>query len=158
MENVTRDLKLARGILVQNGKVLLVQDIRPGQGHYFLPGGSVEPGESVKAALLREWGEELGWPIEVGSFRGCLEHTWSYYRKEDAENVTVYEMNYLFSVKASEKNLSEDPISKEAHLKFSWIPLSHLSNINILPQPLKSMIPEILDKNSKGLWESTLDA
>lgn len=44
MEKIIKEIKLARGILFKNDSILLVQDIRPGQGHFFLPGGNVDPG------------------------------------------------------------------------------------------------------------------
>lgn len=59
MEKIIKEIKLARGILFQNEDVLLVQDIRPGQGHYFLPGGKVEPGESIKEAFLRKFKKSI---------------------------------------------------------------------------------------------------
>jgi 8-oxo-dGTP diphosphatase len=39
------------------GRVLL---IRGASGRFYLPGGRLEPGESAKAALARELGEECG--------------------------------------------------------------------------------------------------
>lgn len=156
MENVIREIKLARGVLIHGNRVLLAQDIRPGQGHFFLPGGNVERGESIGSALLREWEEELGWKIEAKSFLGCLEHTWSYKRKPDAALIEVFEVNFLFSVSASTDLLCGTVESKEPHLNFSWIPMNELSSINLLPAPLREVIPTIAVKNFEGIWESTL--
>ena len=43
---------------------------RADNGHWGLPGGHVEPGESVTEATLREVLEETGWQIEVGRLIG----------------------------------------------------------------------------------------
>jgi len=51
-----------------DGAILLMQ--RADNGHWGLPGGHVEPGESVAAATVREVLEETGWPIEVGRLIG----------------------------------------------------------------------------------------
>ena len=87
------DKKLARGVLIQDEKILLAKDIRTSQGHFFLPGGHVEPGESVVKTLEREWIEELGCHIHVGAFIGCVEHMWNYKKESDGELVEVFEIN-----------------------------------------------------------------
>ena len=156
MEKIIKEIKLARGILFQNEDVLLAQDIRPGQGHYFLPGGNVEPGESIKEALPREWREELGWEIKVGTFLGCLENKWDFKRKQDGNLVEVYEVNFLFMAEVSKETLQLGPISKEAHLRFSWVPIKTLSSLNLLPSPLKSIIPDIANSKPNSVWASTL--
>ena len=43
---------------------------RSDNGHWGLPGGHVEPGESVTEAALREVFEETGWRIEIGRLVG----------------------------------------------------------------------------------------
>jgi 8-oxo-dGTP pyrophosphatase MutT (NUDIX family) len=156
MEKIIKEIKLARGLLFNNDNVLLVQDIRPGQGHYFLPGGNVEAGESVKETLPREWQEELGWDIQAGAFVGCLENKWNFNRKTDGVQVEVFEVNFLFMAKASDTTLELEPISKEPHLKFSWVPIKELSTLNLLPAPLKSLIPDIANSKATAIWASTL--
>jgi 8-oxo-dGTP pyrophosphatase MutT (NUDIX family) len=156
MEKIIKEIKLARGILFHNENVLLVQDIRPGQGHYFLPGGNVEPGESIKETLPREWQEELGWDIKAGLFLGCLENKWNFKRKQDGAVVEVFEVNFLFMAEASKETLQQEPASKEVHLKFTWVPIKNLSSLYLLPSPLKSIIPDIANSKPNSIWASTL--
>jgi ADP-ribose pyrophosphatase YjhB (NUDIX family) len=52
-------------VIVSEGRVLLVQRGRePLRGHWSLPGGLVEVGESLQAAVIREVGEETGLTVE----------------------------------------------------------------------------------------------
>jgi len=52
--------------IFRDGKILLVRRARsPAKGFYSLPGGRVEFGEALHAALHREVGEETGLKIEI---------------------------------------------------------------------------------------------
>ncbi|TKB43546.1 NUDIX hydrolase [Thalassotalea mangrovi] len=54
-------------VIIHNGKILLTQRQRqPGKGLWDLPGGFVDPGESLTQALSREINEELG--IDINSW------------------------------------------------------------------------------------------
>ncbi|MGD9508562.1 MAG: NUDIX domain-containing protein [Geminicoccaceae bacterium] len=54
--------------IVRNARILLVRRKRmPEAGHWGLPGGKVDPFETVPAAVVREVREELGIEIELRS-------------------------------------------------------------------------------------------
>lgn len=60
--------------IFRDGKVLLVRRARsPAKGFYSLPGGRVEFGESLHAALMREVAEETGLEIEIVGLAGWRE-------------------------------------------------------------------------------------
>ncbi|MFN2569207.1 MAG: NUDIX domain-containing protein [Candidatus Dormibacteria bacterium] len=52
--------------LCEDQRILLVQHEKRGHRYWLLPGGGVEPGETIMAALERELIEETGLTIEVG--------------------------------------------------------------------------------------------
>ena len=56
----------AVGIVVNDGRLLLVKQRRHYGTHWELPGGYCEPGESFEQATAREVLEETGVPVEVG--------------------------------------------------------------------------------------------
>jgi 8-oxo-dGTP diphosphatase len=58
--------------VVVDGRLLAAQRAEPAdmRGRWELPGGSVEPGESEAAALVRELHEELALPVVVGERLG----------------------------------------------------------------------------------------
>ena len=60
--------------IFRDGKVLLVRRARaPAKGFYSLPGGRVEFGETLHAALHREVGEETGLKVEIVDLAGWRE-------------------------------------------------------------------------------------
>jgi len=66
----------AGAILIQDGAIALIKRERTGELYYVFPGGQIEAGETLEAAVVREIQEELGLTVEVGplvaevSFRG----------------------------------------------------------------------------------------
>ncbi|NNM74841.1 NUDIX domain-containing protein [Enterovirga aerilata] len=60
--------------VVRDGKVLLAARARPPmQGVFTLPGGLVEPGETLAEAAIRELREEVGVEAEILGFVGPVE-------------------------------------------------------------------------------------
>jgi len=67
---VTPLLAVDAVILFQEGIVLIKRDDPPFAGSYALPGGFVEVGETVEAAVVREACEETGLVIELQGLVG----------------------------------------------------------------------------------------
>ncbi|ACC71833.1 NUDIX domain-containing protein [Paraburkholderia phymatum] len=69
--------EVAVGVLVRpDGRYLLAQRPagKPYEGYWEFPGGKLEPGESVEAALARELHEELGIDVQSSHRWHVLEH------------------------------------------------------------------------------------
>lgn len=61
-------------VCVRDGRLLVVQRGRGvATGRWSLPGGRVEPGETLAAAVTRELREETGLDVEVGPLCGIAE-------------------------------------------------------------------------------------
>lgn len=56
----------AAGVLVRDGRALLVRHDRPAGSYWVVPGGRVGFGETLPDALRREFVEELSMDIRVG--------------------------------------------------------------------------------------------
>lgn len=60
-------------IVVDHGRVLMVQERSDGVLVLNQPAGHLEPGESLAQAALRETLEETGWEVELTAFVGCYQ-------------------------------------------------------------------------------------
>jgi len=72
---VTRPVVAVGAIVIDDaGRVLVVRRARPpGEGLWSVPGGKVEPGESLAAAVVREVGEETGLEVACGRLVEVIE-------------------------------------------------------------------------------------
>lgn len=55
----------AGGILIENGKVLLIHRIKDNDEYYVFPGGGIETNETIEQATKRELLEEAGIEVEL---------------------------------------------------------------------------------------------
>jgi 8-oxo-dGTP diphosphatase len=61
------DRPAAFGVLMRDGKVAVARISRLGEQPYVdLPGGGIDPGETPEAAMVREFGEEVGLAVRPG--------------------------------------------------------------------------------------------
>lgn len=62
------------GVMIRDGRVVLVKRGKePMKGRWTIPGGSVEPGERLAVALMREMREETGLEARAGEVLEIVE-------------------------------------------------------------------------------------
>ena len=89
-------------VVVDAGRVLLIQRGRePLKGHWSLPGGLVELGESLHTALVREVEEETGLLVEPVELIELLDRI---YREGERIRYHYVIADYLCRVKAEAQN------------------------------------------------------
>lgn len=76
LENATVPVVAVGGFVFdRDGRVLLVQrGSPPGEGLWTVPGGRLEPGETLVQGIAREVREETGLIVEVGVLACVVEH------------------------------------------------------------------------------------
>lgn len=144
---------LSRGVITDQGYILLCKTLDLPISFYFLPGGHVEHGESVETSLLRELIEETGAHCKIKRLLGCLEHSF-----EPGHNSICHNHEYNFIFEAESNSLKIDtPIPQlEAHIELVWLPLSQLSEIDLRAEPLKELIPKWLKMPTSDVFKSVM--
>jgi DNA modification methylase/8-oxo-dGTP pyrophosphatase MutT (NUDIX family) len=125
---------IARGLLIGPRGALLCRNV--GMTYTYLPGGHVEFGETAAAALERELTEELGMRVTAERFLGAIESAFEQNGQRHHEVSLVFEMNAA----AVARRATFTPA--ESHLEFLWQPIHLLAEANLLPPPLRALIPE----------------
>jgi 8-oxo-dGTP pyrophosphatase MutT (NUDIX family) len=144
---------LSRAAIIDQDHILLCRTTDLSTNFYFLPGGHVEHGESVEAALLRELIEETGAYAKIKRFLGCLEYSFEPVHSNICHN---HEYNFIFEVES--ENLKVDHVvpKLESHIDLLWIPIYKLREIDFRAEPLKVLIPEWLNSSSTNCFKSVM--
>ena len=125
---------IARGVLIGARGLLLCRAI--GKDYTFLPGGHIEVAESAHTALVREVREELGMKVEVDDFLAVVECVYT----QDAIKHHEVNLVFLMSGPSLERRAKFTPV--EPALEFFWHPITGLNDANLLPKPLRLLIPQ----------------
>ena len=136
---------IARAVLLQGERIILCR--LKGGDYFFLPGGHVEDGEAVRAALLRELHEEIG-PnnYAVGPLIGACENVFP--AKDD---LIKHEINFVFRVDVPEGAVIA---SREDHIELISVPQSDLVNYDLRPADLKKALIQWLEDGEPFFEES----
>jgi 8-oxo-dGTP diphosphatase len=119
---------IARAVIRRDGQLLLARQRT--KSWSFLPGGHVEPGERVEVALVREIAEELGAEAKIVGFVGVIEHG------SIEDDATHHELNFVFEVAITDT----EPVSREDHLEFHWLPIDQLAETDVQPGAVKNVL------------------
>lgn len=131
-------------VIPRGDSLLLVRHQKPGrQPYWVLPGGRLEPGESIPECGVREVREETGLDAV---FSGIL-----YVNEFMRENRHTVDITVLMTAEG-EASLGSDPeADPEAEPTLSelrWVELAELGELDLLPARLK----ERLLRDAAGGW------
>ncbi|HET7580612.1 MAG TPA: 8-oxo-dGTP diphosphatase [Bacillales bacterium] len=105
-------------LLHKDNQLLLLQ--KPRRGWWVAPGGKMEPGESIKDTVIREFREETGLFIEAPLLKGVF----TFIIKEAETVISEWMMFTFYAEKYEGKQLSE---SAEGRLE--WVKASQLGDL-----------------------------
>lgn len=147
-----------RAAIVREGRLLLVgfydpaYDPSPDVPHYNLPGGGVEPGESLPEAIRREVLEETGAEVEVGQLLLVSEYVPAHGQTAGARPI----LEFLFECRlrpGEEPHLPTpaDPMETEVR----WVPLEEVSRTRLLCIYGERLLPVLKyrgDRDAAGVY------
>ena len=130
------------GILIQEGKVLITDEVRSGVKMTKFPGGGLEFGEGIAECLIREFKEELNVRIGVKT----LFYINDFYQvssfNKNEQLVSIY---YLVSLDEGEINTTETPFLFETNEPqcFRWLELNKITKNDVTFPIDKSVVEKL---------------
>ena len=127
----------AAGVIIQNGKVLLIHRIREDREYWVFPGGGVEENETIEEALDREMAEELSIVVQEKNFLFKI------------ENVGRNEHHFLISRYEGEPKIGgpeAERMNDKNQYILTWVSVEQLNSINLFPDKAKEIVSEFVDK------------
>jgi 8-oxo-dGTP diphosphatase len=111
-------------VIIQDGKIVLIKrGNEPSKGKWTIPGGLVELGECLEAAVIRETKEEVSLDVENPSLIGVVDNV-----DLDEQGKVKYHyviIDYLVQVKSGDIQAASDA----AELR--WVPFDEVENYNL---------------------------
>jgi ADP-ribose pyrophosphatase YjhB (NUDIX family) len=124
------------GICIQNGHLLMNEELILGRTVYKLPGGGLDWGEGTLDCLKREWKEELNMDIEVKDHF----YTTDFFQKSAFDQTQVISIYYFV-----EGKVPEPIINHVANERTYWVPL-HLINEDTFTLAIDKVVGGLLFK------------
>lgn len=120
-ENKYKLRKAARGILIKDGKLALLNVTT--KKYHKLPGGGIEQGELIHNSFKREVKEETGWNCQIMDEEPVT--------LEYRSRIKVFQISYIFAARAtgtpSEQKLDEGEI-KDGH-DLEWVSIDTVEEL-----------------------------
>ena len=120
-------------VVEHEGQILLIEYSDPQLGqHWSLPGGGVEPGESIHQALQREVLEETGAHVIIGRLLLVNEYDPALYGTIYSDD---HELRLVFHCSlTAEQEWRAPTVPDPDQIGIGWVPLVELPHVRLLPK------------------------
>lgn len=137
-------------VLIQDGRVALIERHRAGLDYYVFPGGGVDEGETPQQAAIREAMEELGVEVTIKMKIAEIQHG----PKSRQIYYLVEQTGGTFGTGAGEEFTDADPNDPDEGIYIPiWMPIPELALCeNIYPEEVAQ---KVLRSRTEGWSEST---
>ncbi|MFH0975485.1 MAG: NUDIX hydrolase [Spirochaetota bacterium] len=132
MDNLNIRIRVA-AVIIENSEILLIAHRKEDSVYWMLPGGGVNPGESLEEALIREIKEELNIIVKVNDI-ALVYDSISPDLKKHIENICFFCAHSTGTYVLSNENRLHD---------FGFFNIQKLKNLQIVP-PVKTELENIL--------------
>jgi 8-oxo-dGTP pyrophosphatase MutT (NUDIX family) len=129
------------GICVCDGRILVIEKILgPYAGQFDLPGGRLEPHESLERAIEREFKEETGFTIQKLTNIGVCDFFVLWTRKDDTnEHLHHITIMYEVQVNSQQPTGSIDTFYGQDSSRAVWLPVKEVTPENSSPLVLQAV-------------------
>ena len=142
----------AGAVIIENDSILLVEFSKEEKGvHYNLPGGGVDPGETIIDAVRREAWEEASAEVDVGPLAFVYEYApgINEHRYGSTHSLALY-----FDCTLREGSIPKFPAVPDPNQSgVAWVPLADLEQIVLYPNIKEQLLDYVKNKRSIELIE-----
>ncbi len=139
------------GLIVREGQVALVEFRDANKGvHYDLPGGGLEPHETLHEGVRRECREEIGCEVEVGRLLLVTE----YFPSRDGGTYSdqpTLDLIFECALLAGQAPHLPD-IPDEDQIGAKWMPVTTLAQHTFKSEVAAMLLARVSSQMSDGLW------
>jgi 8-oxo-dGTP diphosphatase len=121
---VTTPVCAVGAIVMDHGDILLVKrDREPSKGLWTLPGGRLEPGETLREAIVREVREETGIEIDIDGLIGVAE----WISRDDDGTLSYHYVILDFTARPRSRDIRRGDDAAEVR----WVPVAELPDMHL---------------------------
>lgn len=136
-----RTFRIRSAVLIwRDGEVLLVRHEKGGRSYWLVPGGGVDPGETMVDAGIRELREETGFDVEVGRLVLLCEAI-----DPDPGGRHIVNAVYSGTVRGGALSVGVDKALRDA----KWLPVDELTSLEMYP-PVGAELRAVIEENGEG--------